>query len=132
MFFENHPCTFKTSKGSSYIIAKKVVYRESFRGETFDDPGRNIFYAEQDITRALLDKRVKHLIYQVSKDGGRDGVIIRFSDGSSYRLTIIPQIGLCPIDMFLDDNGKCTHDPMGVLRRCHIGHDITNIKYLTR
>ena len=109
MFNQNVPAKFQTELDSTYTIEATSVTRHKPA-----DPSRET-------------KRQEKNIYQSVKPGSGSSFKLVITDGAGealifFDMTNRPEVGLTPIDMFMESNGMISANS-----RFHVGHKIVKM-----
>ena len=130
MFNQNVPAKFQTELDSTYTIDATSVTRHKAA-----DPSRetkrqekNIYYLVRSADgKEVLGYLNKGYKYQSVKPGSGSSFKLVITDGAGealifFDMTNRPEVGLTPIDMFMESNGMISANS-----RFHVGHKIVKM-----
>ena len=130
MFNQNVPAKFQTELDSTYTIEATSVTRHKPA-----DPSRetkrqekNIYYLVRSADgKEVLGYLNKGYKYQSVKPGSGSSFKLVITDGAGealifFDMTNRPEVGLTPIDMFMESNGMISANS-----RFHVGHKIVKM-----
>lgn len=120
LYGQNKPAKFETEKGSIYTVTTDDVQRDKFDKTKHGGKNKNIFYTDNN-TASTIRKDLKK--GNGATDVCVDGLTLKYEinkSKKSFNLSDTPKVGLRPLDMILDKDGK-------YLGRVHKGHEITKI-----
>ena len=127
MFNTNILAQFKTGQGSIYNVDNRGVKRDKVADPTRATvwKQKNIYYQTQNETD-LIENSTDWEPFLVVRRGG-DAYELRLckngEEGYLYvGMTVRPAVGLFPLDLFLEADGKVTQD-----HGMHFGNKITEI-----
>jgi hypothetical protein len=125
MFNTNISAVFKTEKGSKYTVDQRGVKRDKIA-----DPSRatewkekNIYYQTQNETNLVESNKNWEPYLVVHRGEEAYELRLRKSGVEDYLyvgMTVRPEIGLFPLDLFLESNGEVMQD-----HGMHFGNAIT-------